>query len=347
MKTKVWLLTRGVVMVMVMVTMLVVCVTSPASGAEKTYLFKWNNYQAPDTHYEVANSAKCIKKLEEVSNGRMKFKQYIGGALLSGKETLEGLGVGVADIANYYSPYGVGLNLLFDIAGLPAIWADSDHMIRAESSMDMIAWWDEILRPLNIKMLGLYACGEGWLFSRGKPIRVPSDIKGRVLRSYAIFAPAVAAQGGTTVQLETGNLYEAIMRGVADGVLTNPNAALDNLWCEVCPFGLLYPFNFIEACTLMNLDSWNSLTDKDKDLLQSTVMAQHKGFAMELTLGIKPGQKTYVGLQKYATLHKPTPEENALWWKFCEPVRDTFRQRLPDKSKQLFDKYVEIAKKYK
>jgi len=345
MKTKVWLLTKC--MVVVMATTLAFGVSSPASGAEKTYLFKWNNYQAPETHYEVANSAECIKKLEEVSDGRMKFEQYIGGALLSGKETLEGLGVGVADIANYYQPYGVGLNQLFDIAGLPAIWIDSGNMIRAESSMEMIAWWDEILKPLNIKMLGLYACGEGWLFSKGKPIKVPSDIKGRVLRSYASFAPAVAAQGGTTVQLGTGELYEAIMRGVADGVLTNPNAALDNLWCEVAPFGLMYPFNFIEACTLMNLDSWNSLTDKDKDLLQRTVMEQHKDFASKLISNIKPGQKTYVGLQKYATLYNPTPEENALWWKFCEPVRDDFRQKLPDTGKQQFDKYLDIAKKYK
>lgn len=335
---------------MFLVILLTVCVASIAFGAEKkTYSFKWNNYQSPETHYEVANSAKCIKELEAAFGGRMKIKQYIGGSLMSGKETLEGLGNGVADIANYYQPYGVGFNPLFDMAGLPAVWTGSDNMIRAEQAMEMIKWWDEILKPLNIKMLGVYCCGEGWLFTRkDKKVTVPADLKGKVLRGYKMFEPAFSAYGASTVMLGTGEVYEAIMRSVIDGVITNPNSALDNHWAEVASWGVVYPFNLIEACTIMNLDSWNSLTDEDKDLLLKTVMANHVAFAKELTAGIKPGHKTYEGLQKMATLHVPTAEEGALWTKFCEPVRDDFRKNLPsEKQKQQFDNYLAIANKYK
>jgi len=348
MKAIIRVIARG--RLMLLVTILTVCVASIAFGAEKkTYSFKWNNYQSPETHYEVANSGKCIKELEAAFGGRMKIKQYIGGSLLSGKETLEGLGSGVADIANYYQPYGVGLNPLFDMAGLPAVWTGSDNMMRAERSMEMIKWWDEILKPLNIKMLGLYCCGEGWIFTRkDRMVTVPSDLKGKVLRGYKMFERAIAANGGSTVMLGTGEVYEAIMRSVIHGVITNPNAALDNLWCEVAPWGVLYPFNLIEACTIMNLDSWNKLTDEDKDLLLKTTMANHAAFAKEMIAGIKPGQKTYEGLKKYATLHVPTAEETALWTKFCEPVRDDFRKSLPsDKHRQQFDNFLAIANKYK
>ena len=98
----------------------------------------------------------------------------------------------------------------------------------------------------------------------------------------------------------------------------------------------------------MNLDSWNKLADEDKDLLLKTTMANHAVFAKEMIAGIKPGQKTYEGLKKYATLHNPTAEETALWTKFCEPVRDDFRKGLPsDKHRQQFDNFLTIANKYK
>jgi len=316
--------------------------TFPAlAGEKKTYSFKWANFSGPAAHVEVAHSIRIMTKLEKLTDGRMKFKNYMSGSLVSGSDMVEGTRMGVTDFATAYFPYHTGIDARFGIDILPGLWSDIPHAIRAERDLERIEFWNKkLLNPMNIQLLGIYIEGPSWLLGKKKQFRVPGDLKGYKIRCYGPLEEFFANHGATPIHLTAGELYESLMRGVVDGMTLTPGTVMTRKIYEVIDYLLAYPITISEACTWMNLDRWKEMSHEDQEIMRSTIMDMHHEFSLKTLEECSPRSEMMNFLEKRIQVYKPTPQEIALWVDALKPVREAYLEKLDPSAKEMFREYV-------
>ena len=112
----------------------------------------------------------------------------------------------------------------------------------------------------EVKVMYLHGHGPGLLHSK-TPVRNLEDLKGMKIRATGTTAKIVSALGATSVAMPMGDSYDAISRGVAQGIVA-PRESLEG-WKlgEVVKytsleFGAAYSVTFF---VVMNKGKWNSL----------------------------------------------------------------------------------------
>ena len=80
------------------------------------------------------------------------------------------------------------------------------------------------------------------------------------------------ALGGTPVTTPPGEVYTALERGVADGYGWPVTGIFDLGWEKVTKFRMEPAFYSVEVNVLVNLDTWKSLTDAQRKLLNDAAL---------------------------------------------------------------------------
>ncbi len=112
----------------------------------------------------------------------------------------------------------------------------------------------------DVKVLYLHAHGPG-LIQTKKPIAKIEDIKGLRIKCTGVNAKIVQAYGGVPVTMPITETYDALQKGLADGILL-PAETLKNwkfgemIKCTVLNYGIAYS---VGQYVVMNKDTWNSL----------------------------------------------------------------------------------------
>src|SRR3954471_8409465 len=104
-----------------------------------------------------------------------------------------------------------------------------------------------------------------------KPITSP-DLTGLKLRITAVYRDFFQALGGTVVQTAPGEVYTALERGVVDGYGWPITGIFDLGWEKVTKFRVEAPFYSVEVGVLVNMDTWKSLNDAQKKVLNDAAL---------------------------------------------------------------------------
>lgn len=95
------------------------------------------------------------------------------------------------------------------------------------------------------------------------------DLSGLKIRVTPIYRAFFASLGAENIQTKPGDVYTALERGTVDGYGWPTQGVLDLGWHEVTKYRVDPPFYRASVEVLANLDSWNKLEDKQKEVLQS------------------------------------------------------------------------------
>lgn len=210
------------------------------------------------------------KQIAEMSNGSFKIKIYPGGQLGKGpakqyKRALDR----VAEITFAVQGFTAGLFKATELAELPGISVNA-----VDSTRRMWAAYDPYLKGeySRIKLLGLWAIDRPILMTKKKPIKTLADMKGMKIRTPSkLQARVVAAMGGTPLAMPITKLYNALDRGLVDGVLVSPTALKTFKIQEVTKyFTIGLPFGGTTMMMAMNKDAYNELSPAHKDLIDKT-----------------------------------------------------------------------------
>jgi TRAP-type C4-dicarboxylate transport system substrate-binding protein len=100
-----------------------------------------------------------------------------------------------------------------------------------------------------------------------KPVSAP-DLTGLKLRITPVYRDFFQAMGATVVQTAPGEVYTALERGVVDGYGWPITGVFDLGWNEKTKYRVDPGFYSAEVSVLVNRNTWNRLTDAQKDILR-------------------------------------------------------------------------------
>ena len=256
------------------------------------------------------------KELESRSGGRIKVSYFAGGSLLKAPAIYKGIESGIVDIGYshvYYTPgrmpasEGIGLPL-----GTPSAWVGA-HVAFDFYQKFKPKEWD------GVKLLAIHGNAPSMVISK-TPVRKLEDLKGLTIRAPGVPGEIIRALGGTAAPTPMMEVYDAIAKGVNDGVwapwetLKTFRFAEVNKYVTVCwQIGAPFPFYFA-----MNQKSYDKLPRDLQQLVDVMSGEYQERYALmwnEIDMAGKAFGKTK-GME-YIEL---SDQEAARWQKAVEPV---------------------------
>jgi TRAP-type transport system periplasmic protein len=297
------------------------CLSASGSSAaeDKVITLKYSNF-FPAPHANSVIADQWCKEVEKRTNGRVKFNYFPGGTLTPPPQTYDSVVKGIADVGTSVMGYTRGRFPFFEVVDLPLAYKSA--VVASRMANELYKKY----KPKEFdetQVMYLHAHGPGILHSK-KPVYKLEDMKGMKIRSTGLSAKIVQALGGAPVGMSMNEAYDALSKGVADGILS-PNEALKGYKLgEVTAYttenyATAYSSGFF---VVMNKAKWDALPKDVQGIIEKInqewidkqgklwddIDIEGKEFA------IKQGMK-YIPL---------SPEEDARWTKAVRPILDDY-----------------------
>ncbi len=225
-----------------------------------------------DTKHSVHIAMESMaRRVEELSDGKIKIDIYPSGVLGSERESLELLQLGSLDITKVSAASLEGFVEEYKVFGLPYIFKNQKH---AFSVMDGPVGKEILSKGERFWLQGLcfYDAGARSFYS-SIPIRKPENLSGlkmRVMPSITSFS-MIRAMGGSPTPISWGELYTALQGKVVDGAENNPPSFYLSHHYEVCNYYTLNEHTRIPDVLLISTHALNKMNDQEKNWLMQAV----------------------------------------------------------------------------
>lgn len=210
------------------------------------------------------------KKIEEATDGELKFRMFSGGVLGSEKEVVEQVQLGAVQMTR------VSLGTLGPVVpdvnafNMPFVFRDNAHMravidgeigqeildkiTNSEFNMVGLAWMDGGVRNLYTK----------------DPVRNIEDLKGMKIRVMGnpLFIDTLNAMGAQGVAMDTGEIFSALQTGVVDGAENNPPTMLEHNHFRAAKNYSLTGHLILPEPIVMSKATWNKLTPEQQEIVK-------------------------------------------------------------------------------
>lgn len=222
------------------------------------------------------------KRIETETSNRIKIRIFPANQLGDYTQMYEELRRGTIDMGLISVPSQFDTRLEITYLHYLALNYNQARHIYARGS-NLFNILEKLHNDLNVKFLGFNAEGFGGLGLTKNPdnIKDPNVAKGILLRvpPMAVFKDAAADQGFKTVSVPFAELYTALQTGVADGWSGGPALVNYLQFRDVIKYFIVNN-NFFESTSyLMSGKLWKSLSQDDKNMIQSAVIdLQEKSF---------------------------------------------------------------------
>jgi len=302
---------------------------SAAAPAAKPIDLSWACF-FPPVHVFSKMEVGIQQEIEKRTNGRVKFTFHPGSSLLNATKMLNGVETGIADIGSTHTGYTRGRFPVTAIVEQPLGYPSGWVATKVGNE-----FWDKYKpgewNSVHVLLWHLDGAGVIGVKTTKKKVTKLEDLKGMTLRCSGVSADVVKALGGTPRDIPMPETYDALSKGVVDGVVGSLETLKGWKYAEVCKFVSLtmgispsYVFYMV-----MNKDKWNSLPADIQKVFNDVFMEYRDKF------GVAWDQIGIEGLQHFLSLGGTytviPPNEMARWIPKVTPVTDAYIQSLVDK----------------
>jgi TRAP-type C4-dicarboxylate transport system substrate-binding protein len=300
--------------------------TTSSSNADPVIKLKFATF-FPPTHPHSLLYVEWCKEVEKRTDGRVTVAFFPAGTLVSANQTYDGVVKGIVDIGLSIMSYTPGRMPLSEVIVLPLGYKSGAQATR------MANGFYQHFKPKeydDVHVFYLHAHGPGFFHTK-TPVNQIDDLKGLRIKSDANTSKIVSAAGATPTTMPMLETYDALKRGLADGVLLPMETLKGWKFGEVCKYtyenwGNSYANGFFLA---MNKEKWNSLP---KDVQQIIDTLNKEWFEKQAKLwstiddegrewAIKNGQK----------IVKAGPEEEAAMRERMKPLLAAYVASMKEK----------------
>ncbi|WJS97302.1 TRAP transporter substrate-binding protein [Novosphingobium humi] len=191
---------------------------SPAPGPKAEYTLTYASPYPPTHPFSRADIA-WMAQVEKDSGGRIAFKPYWSGALISSDMSITEIRHGLADIGLITPIYTRG--------GVHLQRAQAGFYGGVKTMEDQVSIYDCLAArfpQLSNELPGLHVLAvQGGNFpgimTRNRPVRTLADLKGLRLRAQTDSIDVLRALGADPVNMPMAEVYSALAKGVIDGVV--------------------------------------------------------------------------------------------------------------------------------
>lgn len=268
-----------------------------------------------------------IDELQARTDGRVKIRYFPGGSLLKAPATIKGVESGIADIGLAHIEYTAGRFPVMEVCemplGYPTGWVANQIMNDFYNKF----------RPKEFdkfKVLWWHANSPSMLITK-KPVRKLEDLKGLTIRAPGRFGDIISALGGTPSPTHIMETYDAISKGVIDGVFTPYETLRTFKFAEVAQYvtvtwaiGPCYPF-FVA----MNRTKYEKLPPDIKEVVD-TLAGEYRERMALMWNGVEFPGKAF-GESKGVEFIELSPEETDRWVQAAGTVIDNYIKDMVSK----------------
>lgn len=220
----------------------------------------------PATHGHTLLATEWAKEVEKRTNGAVKINMFPGATLTPADQTYDGVVKGIADIGMSVLSYTKGRFALTEVIDLPLGYKTGLQATRLTNA------YYKKFQPAelsDVKIMYLHGHGPG-IFHTKKPVKVMDDLKGMKIRCSGTSARVVTALGATPVAMPQNEAYDALQKGVVDGLVSPIETLKGWKFAEVIKsttenFGSAYTLGFFVA---MNKKKWDALPKETQEIIE-------------------------------------------------------------------------------
>ncbi len=267
---------------------------------------------APQHPYSVADQ-KWMDKIEKETNGKVKFKAYWNGTLISSRESMTEVAKGVADVG-FVTP-------IYEKAGVDLTKAILDFFAGSSPDVNAKIYWElfdkfpEIRKEYDtVKILGVNVGIPMYLMTARKPVKTLDDLKGlRIRITGNAMMRTLKTLGAEPVGMPVVEMLEAMQKNIIHGVVFAHGDYKSLKLVETVKFETE---NFLQdrgiyVSRAMNKGVWAKLPpdvqkvfDANRDWYGQTIHNEQKvpeeeGKAMAVKAGVQFVKMDAAGIKKY------------------------------------------------
>ncbi len=296
--------------------------------------------QLPATHSLGKNWLAFKEIIERESGGDLKLQLFPSAQLYKDKQVPEAVGSGAVEAGSAFLGRFAGSVPAVEIVNLPFFFRDEAHLrAAAANGSPMRKILDAaVVKETGAKVLWWQAFGRNIYLNKGKPIRIPADLKGKKVRTYGkVLGWTVEALGGAPTLMSGSKQFLAYQQGAVDVGMTGASAVKSRKLYEVMDNMTLSYDSAIEFVAVMNNDFFNSLSAKNQEIILKAASTVEKQLRDAVYSGEDAMVKEVSGKINVVRL---TPEERAQWVEATKSVVAKFAAERGD----VAVKAIEAAK---
>jgi TRAP-type C4-dicarboxylate transport system substrate-binding protein len=320
---------RSSVLKVLVIAMFLSVLIVPFQGyaQEKVITLKVANW-FPVAHKQTPLLESWGKDLEKRTNGRVKVNYYPAGTLVPAPQSYDAVTKGISDVGNHVLGYTVGRFPLTEVLDLPLGYPNNTVPTKLAN-----AFYDKF-KPKefnDVKVLWFHAQAPGIVHTKTKPITKLEDLKGMKMRTYGSNAKLMSLLGGTPVAMPMTDVYDALSRGVAEGLMCAYEATEgfrfgDQLKYSTENYATSYSAVF---AIVMNKDKWNSLPPDIQKIIDTMSKEYIEKYAA-MWDDIEISGKAYL-VKRGNKINTLSKEEEAKWVEKAQPIFDEYVKKMKEK----------------
>ena len=299
----------------------------PVHAADAVIKLSYASYVPPSHKIHKIHEDFC-KEIEKKTSGRVKITYYPAETLVQGPWTYDGVVKGIADIGHCTAGQTRGQFPLLEVLDLP-LGQTSGYQIAKLGNVFIDKFKPKELDEVHF--LFSSTPGPFIIHTSKKPVNKLEDLKGLKIRAAGPTEGVVRALGATPVAIPVQETYDAVQKGVVDGVLLPTEALLNYRIAEVTTYTT---YNYGAACGslsiyIMNKKKWDALPpDIQKTITQ--VAQEHAEIEAKFWNSVdKEGEE--FALKKGHKFISVSKEETARWTERMKPAYDQYVNNMKAK----------------
>lgn len=295
-------------------------------SANEVIKLRYADWFAP-THVHAILISQWCQEVEKRTNGKVKISHFPGGVLSPPNQVYDGVVKGVFDIGTAPCSYTTGRFPLTEVIDLPLGYASGYQATKMANE------FYKRFKPKeweNVKVFYIHAHGPCFVHTKKQTTKL-DEINGLRIKASGLSSKIIQALGGIPVTMPITETYDALKRGLADGIL------LQNEVLKTFRFGEVLKTTFINRgmsnttalFVAMNKQKWNSLP---KDVQQTIEKINDEW--------VEKTAKAYIELdnegERYIitagnTIVKATKEEEMETARKMKPILNEYVQKMEAK----------------
>jgi TRAP-type C4-dicarboxylate transport system substrate-binding protein len=311
-------------------------ISTPLSAAEsKAVVLKYASY-APPQHAGTIIAQEIFPMVEKLTEGRVKVEVYHSETLFPARETVNALDKGIADLAFYPLNYMAGQAPWLNVTMIPGLITDFGGMyLSFKDGLKDIIQKDIHSLGLKVQVVGIpFTPGISVLMTKGKKVVVPTDLKGMKIACPSKGDTEVVKQlGGTPVAMPSTESYEALQRGVVNGIISNLGGMYGRKMYEPGDYLTMVPLGAAAVAVLASETGLAKLSPVDRNIVLYVAERRNLEEAF-LNAYNEQGFLTKMKPQLKEIVY-PTKEQLKKWEEKLAPIQDSFLKANGDKGKQV------------
>lgn len=280
-------------------------------------------------------------EVAKVTDGRVKVTIFPGGALGPPPAQYEAAVQGIQDAAFGLQGYTAGKFVLTGVMELPFM---------AESAVDstekLLTLYEEFPSIQEeydaVKVWWIWSGDTGQLMTN-EPVKTLDDLKGMKIRApNAAMSKALEAWGAAAVSMPITEVYGSLQKGVVDGTVAPLSTIPDFNFDEVVSHITLGDFYTSTFFVVANKDTWNSISEADREAISGLVGEPTSIKAAEVYDEFA-AKGLDIAKESGVEIYELPSDQVGEWQKAAQPVYDDWLKSAEDKGAPA-EKILETAR---